>query len=670
MTTPDIRAKVFCNLGEVISGGWSDDHCQGTGLVRCRGEVVLQGSKRIEPGTVVQLAYRTTFGVSQFPRQFRVISSFADPYRRTTTLQVGCSLTYYENLKAATDAERYFYSKEDEENKDVPCRVYDIAQLPISANNIAQRCLRALGLTGSTGLTNWYALERFDLGEGYVAVLSELLYAEAKVGYMRDLNTLVVVDINSTPATAAVANNNNIIDVGPISGGEPAPEALAVRYTYTRYKEPDITKNPSPETRWEKEETFGEPKTVEIAYANETKFYRAVTSDYSITETTWDRFNRKLVSRTRTRRHLADVNGSYIQKLLEAKQLYPSINPIIAPVDTIEEEYNDYERLAEDLEEAPDETALECLRASQREDFYDPDRDNQPVRVRRYTYVSDTEIAGRLPIEQYHFVNPTNQAITVFHPGTTANRLAEYQETTFEKYRENSFYADKLRDPDLDLTKTSTKTLSALYLVQSGQQLSAAEIQSLAFEGGAQIQNIINRMALLYSRGISVQIISSPDFGSQVRPDPARLADQENRKGISRTESSTELEFILGNDRSRNVRIYDMPLAPDDRIRFSGSSYPGSWSVVKSDHQQKAVAFGRAQQRLAFGHRNGISVQLPVYAMPPYPLDPLAVDGSTAIGACRVDGMSWAYDANGIVCNADCLAWGGLGLSPGLVAPA
>ena len=664
MTTADIRAKVNCNLGEVISGGWSDDHAQGSGIIRCRGEVILKGTRQVQPGRLLQFAYRASFGAAQFPRQFRVISSFADPYRRTTTIQFGCSLTYYENLKAATDRDRYFYSKEDENNRNVPCRIYDIAQLPIRASSIAARCLSALGLVGgTTALTNTYTAERFDLGEGYVSVLSDLLFAEAKVGYMRDLRHFQIVDINSagSSGSGSQANEKNIIDLGPISGGEPAPEAIAVRYTYNKYQRPDTVKNIKAQERWEREESFSAPKQVEIPYANETKFFRAITVDYSLTETNWDRFNRKVSSRTTTKRHLADVNGSYIQKLLEAKQLYPQINPIIAPVETIEEEYLDYERPAENLQEVPDETAIECLQKKLGQDFYDPDRDNQPQRIRRYTYVSDTEIAGRLPIEDYHFVTPGTQIVSVFNPGTVANRLAEYQEITFEAYREEATFAGTTGSANL--TRTITKTQSALYLVQSGQQLSASEIQSLAFEGGTQIQNIINRMAALYNRGTDVQIVTSSDFGAQLRPDPARVADQENRKGASRTEASTELEYIFGRETTRNVRIYDLPLAPDDQVVYTGGAYPGSWQITRSDHKQKAIAFGRAQQRMAFGHRNGISIQLPARDMPPYPLDRLAVRGAGLVGAYCVDGISWSFDSNGIVCNADCLAWGGLGIS-------
>lgn len=289
----DIRARVFCNLGEVISGGWSDDHCQGAGLIRCRGDVVLKGARNIPVGTAVQLAYLSPAGKgSQFPRQFRVISCFANAYARTTTLQLGCALTYLENIKAATDADRFFYSKEDPNNKDIDCRLYDVALLPISAESIADKCMTALGITGDTNLTNYYAAERFDLQDGYVSVLNDLLFAEGKVGYMRDLTTLNVVDLSTYGSSnSGVANDANIIELGPIGGGDIPADAIAVSYSYKKYKAPDPTDTPTLEERWEKEETFGELKKYTLKYTTGT--YEAVASTYTLVETNYDRFNRK-----------------------------------------------------------------------------------------------------------------------------------------------------------------------------------------------------------------------------------------------------------------------------------------------------------------------------------------------------------------------------------------
>jgi hypothetical protein len=68
-----------------------------------------------------------------------------------------------------------------------------------------------------------------------------------------------------------------------------------------------------------------------------------------------------------------------------------------------------------------------------------------------------------------------------------------------------------------------------------------------------------------------------------------------------------------------------------------------------------------ALDRLAFGHRNGFSLQLSPVSIPAYPLDLLRIsDGGTAAGyACN--GTSWSFDSTGIICNTDALFIGGIG---------
>lgn len=145
------------------------------------------------------------------------------------------------------------------------------------------------------------------------------------------------------------------------------------------------------------------------------------------------------------------------------------------------------------------------------------------------------------------------------------------------------------------------------------------------------------------------------------RPAADEVADARNRKGIRVAEDTTEIEFITGNENSGNSRIYDLPLAPDDRINYLGGGVPGNWQIIQSDVKQKAVDFARAQNRLNLGHRYGFSLQLTAENLPPYPLDGIAVEASGALAMFRTNGTSWAFDSNGIVCNTDAVYWAGLG---------
>lgn len=91
----DIRAKVFCNLGPLISGNISDEPLTvGQGLIRCRGQIVLKGLFSPSVGSVVTLGYEQNGYVSRIPRALRVLGSFADPFRNITTVAIGDKLVW------------------------------------------------------------------------------------------------------------------------------------------------------------------------------------------------------------------------------------------------------------------------------------------------------------------------------------------------------------------------------------------------------------------------------------------------------------------------------------------------------------------------------------------------------------------------------------------------
>jgi hypothetical protein len=83
--------------------------------------------------------------------------------------------------------------------------------------------------------------------------------------------------------------------------------------------------------------------------------------------------------------------------------------------------------------------------------------------------------------------------------------------------------------------------------------------------------------------------------------------------------------------------------------------------VSLSDAEVKARNYGRAQNGLAFGHRNGFSTQLAAPDIPPYSLDRIRIDAAGYGSGYVCNGTSWSFDSNGIVCNTDALFVGGIG---------
>jgi hypothetical protein len=233
--TVDIRATVTCSLGTLISASLSDDYIQGSGLIKTKGNCELSGLYNPPIGTVVTFAY-TKGGVTRaVPRKMRVLSSFADPFRRTTKVELGCKLTYLQDLKdpikwnAFNDPENAELAPEDA-----------IVTLPIYASSAAFRCLSALGISASSiPLTNRFSIAEFDFSPGYVSVLSDLLVSESYCGYLDYTEKLQVFSLRGTSTGGPVIDQTSLIDIGAIGVGELPGDAVVVSYSSLKLKAPD-----------------------------------------------------------------------------------------------------------------------------------------------------------------------------------------------------------------------------------------------------------------------------------------------------------------------------------------------------------------------------------------------------------------------------------------------
>jgi hypothetical protein len=139
--TVDIRAIVRCSLGELISASVSDDYIQGSGLIKTKGSCEISGLISPAVGSIVTFTYTKSGIVRNVPRKLRVLSSFADPYRRTTKVELGCKLTYLQDLKDPIK----WTALNDPENAGITEADTEIVTFPISAKlRLPRQCLRAL----------------------------------------------------------------------------------------------------------------------------------------------------------------------------------------------------------------------------------------------------------------------------------------------------------------------------------------------------------------------------------------------------------------------------------------------------------------------------------------------------------------------------------------------
>ena len=216
MTTLPYRAKCYCSLGELISAQFADSYLQQAGLVFCRGSAELAGIYRPIIGTAVSFAYtRDNNYVARIPRRFRVLSSFADPFTRTTTLQIGCRLSLLKN----TGEEPFTNSGSKGIRPASVSRAFDSAvALSISAASVAGTILSRLGIQAASGipLANVYMTDSFSVESGYVDTLAKLLESECYVGYLNENEQLVIRSLLQTGTSLGpVLNRDNIFRLLP-----------------------------------------------------------------------------------------------------------------------------------------------------------------------------------------------------------------------------------------------------------------------------------------------------------------------------------------------------------------------------------------------------------------------------------------------------------------------
>ena len=379
--TIDIRANVTCSLGELIEGSISDGYIQG-GLVFISGDCTLKGLQTPAMGTVVTFSYERNGVTTQIPRELRVLSSFADPFRNTTQVALGCTLTYLRDAKPLPeDAET-----EDQDDKlairtpeELICKYPDpdypqypgvpgasgLPEIPgyFNASAIFQECCSRLGISGSAALTARYFVDEFNYSSGYVNVISQLLETESLVGFMTSAGLLQTRSLSAGGGTGPLLDGDNVIDIAPIGLGEIVPGKVVVRYNSLRLKpieegtvdpnDPDAEGDEDTATpvydNWERVQTIGKPTQIQIYYkhpftgqetqaevrfipwsetittygdSNSDKRFNHDTCQWEIRSTGPDLSNSVIKRETRKKRILAEANGNYCSEVLSTLQVY------------------------------------------------------------------------------------------------------------------------------------------------------------------------------------------------------------------------------------------------------------------------------------------------------------------------------------------------------------
>jgi hypothetical protein len=599
----DIRATVTCSLGTLISGSISDDYIQGSGLIKTKGSVELSALITPAIGTVVTFSYVKGGVTRSIPRKLRVMSSFADPFRRTTKVELGCKLTYLSDLQEPVDWTAF----DDPENAAYDEEDARIVTLPIYASSAMDKCLTELGITASSNpLTNKFSISTFEFGGGYVSVLSDLLVSESYCGYLDTNEVLQVFFLDQDAGTGPVFTASDIVDLGPIGVGSLPGEAVTVSYSTLKLKQPEDTPEDTPEDNnasrlWERSTTTAGPNYYYVG----AKVFSGTESTQTLT--TYTRIGDSDVPTTRvttetgsSAKIAGSIGSAYVTNGI-------SFNAITTELRR-EEEVNSYDgdgnRIRNDVTQY--EQALAVF-GSVSLNYVFSSTDYVP-----FSYVL---IPTARTVTTYTIIGDRQQETSssyVLWPQTIPGQqaVAEYRDFLTTSAAVSSY----------------VNAIAAAGLVH---ERTTVTINTVGTEQGRPL-DILNAS---YAKG------GDPNNGW-------------------RTESTADLELAVGSATAQRRIELSMPYAPDDI--FSGPS-GGPFTSTPSDAPAKANRYGRVQNRLLLGNRNGINLQLAPEKLPAAPYAPLYVQASGLTALYRANGTSWAFDSNGIVCSVDALFWAAIG---------
>jgi len=629
--TLDIRAITSCNIGPLISASISDDYIQGSGLIKTSGSCEISGIYTPAPGDIVTFTYSKSGVVRYIPRKLRVLSSFADPFRRITSIELGCKLTYLQDLTDPINWDAF----DDPENEDRD--VDEIVTIPIYASSIMQKCCTELGVTPSQiPLTNRFSIAEFDFSGGYVDILSDLLISESYCGFLDLDENLVVFSLDNDGGDGPLINSEKLIDIGPIGVGQLPGNAVVVSYSTLKLKAPDGTELqvPAPDegesqvsasdvsAQWGKDISTTESqgnipvkwkqKNTDNEYTN---IYPTLTK--STTTTTY-----KIISYTdedgkTTRKNVVDtrIREELKTSVIDASNLYSqylsndiSVNVFLIPTTTTETfEYNQF---------------------------------GDEIKKTTTTYKSAISELGSLGLDLVFsdgYVNINNSLILTDQEIVTSQILGNYRTSKTQRFA------------------SWPQTISGQQGISRARELISTSTAC---------SNYINS---IYELGLFlVDEVTTTDLtGSRAEQAPllseianANYADTNNASSNSyRTESKSEVELATGSSSAQRRIEFSLPYAPDDIFIRTGTTYVAE----SSDAAAKAKKYGIVQNRMLLGNRSGMNIQTAPEYIPTRPFSSIFIEAGGVIGLYKLNGTSWTIDDSGIIVSTDAMFWGTAG---------
>lgn len=654
----DVRATISCTLGDVISANISDDYLQLNGLIKTQGNCELDGIVTPSVGDIVTFSY-TKNGITQtIPRKLRVLSSFADPYRRTTTVSLGCKLSYLSNLQEPIKWTMY----DDPENASEPESV--IVTMPINASSVMAKCLTELGISATQNpLTNKFSVEEFDFGSGYVQVLSDLLVSEGYFGYLNSNEVLVVRSLEEAFSTSPVLAEGDIIEISDINSGELPGESVVVSYSTVRLNQPskeEGTDDPDEEeflVNWDYSLDIGFPQytTMECKNPDGNEYsFDWTYSPWSEERTEYDAWGRMKQRIRKSYNINADFGMGWFSDYCSQCSTYPQNIQNIGGGTYVTTEQTTVSYKIPAVGTKPQEGYDEVLSEETR--VYEPE--------------------GKVHSGLQYNLSLGNGVFTQWNSFRGSDILTQLTKVEYEvadvkktiyPYGSSFTGINSSSVRAYPTNKTSTTQYKSYGYTSRGQ----TDI-SKQTEAGRRFTDLKSKATAMVNDGSSSRIITGRQIGLQERPstaskilqDAAKTSDANN--GYS-TSGQAEMELVFGSASAQRRIEFSMPYAPDDtfyrtlkEINSDGNPVY-NFGSIRSDAAAKANAFGRIQNRLLYGNRYGMNIQTSPDKIPSTPFKPITVRANGLSALYMTNGLNWTMDQNGIIISMDGLFWQPIG---------
>lgn len=691
----DTRAFSTCSLGTLVSANINDDYIQGNGLIKTTGSVELSGIVVPEIGTAVTFSYIKDGQTYDIPRKLRVLSSFADPFRRTTQVELGCKLTYLQDLreplkwKPANDPLNSGITAEDEE----------IITAPIFASSVMGRCLRKLGITASDNpLTNIFSIGEFDYSPGYVNVLSDLLISESYCGFLNKNEVLQIIDLKQGgQLTGPYLTMSDFIDISSINSGELPGEAVVVSFSTLKLKN---SENGEIQTQDEKLEN------IDPALRSFVSWDRSENSSTELISLEYKGYN----DLNTTIRYYNTID--YTEEIATYKELTIYKDVLVKPEneedqtmdlpDEVQTQVDEIKRLVDKrittstqnlVKVAPTcvsqllKFSIECgngpiEKVTTDTYFYD-------LKGEKVFEISETKsslIAAYAALDvPYLFESDISSGDDIIESGfksvvriTNPNGSVSLQEffvslRYINPYTAQTFVSEKKTVETIKVgkvTKNITTEYVPFYSTAVGQQVTKEQKDGI--RNAAQAMEYVRRMTVLTKSKTSISITGEEEAVQEAPNNSdvinSRNVDTNNASGTPdpnngwRSESSTESTLAIGSFNAQRRREFSVPYSSDDY--FQVGVLPGGgkmYSSSPSGAEAKARLFGRIQNKLFLGNRSGINIQALPGKIPSRPFSPFVVEANGLSALYRSNGYNWTLDANGIIASVDALFWGAVG---------